>query len=75
MMNRQTIEQEALHLPVEDRALLAEKLLLSLDNLSKQEAEKLWAIEAQRRAAEINNGAVQLVSAEEVERRIQAILE
>ncbi len=73
-MNIQAIEQEVLHLPIEDRARLAEKLLSSLDNLSEQEIEKLWLGEAQRRAAEIDNGAVQLVSAEEVERRIQTIL-
>ena len=73
-MNIQAIEQEALHLPIEDRARLAEILLSSLDALSEQEIEKLWLVEAQRRAAEIDNGTVQLVSAEEVERRIQAIL-
>ncbi len=73
-MNIQAIEQEVLHLPIEDRARLAEKLLSSLDNLSEQENEKLWFVEAQRRAAEIDNGTVQLVSAEEVESKIQAIL-
>ena len=73
-MNIQAIEQEVLHLPIEDRARLAEILLSSLDALSEQEIEKLWLVEAQRRAAEIDNGTVQLVSAEEVERRIQAIL-
>ncbi len=74
-MNIQAIEQEVLHLPIEDRARLAEKLLSSLDALSEQEIEKLWLVEAQRRASEIDNGTVQLVSSEEVERRIQAILQ
>ena len=73
-MNIQAIEQEVLDLPIEDRARLAEKLLSSLDDLSEQEIEKLWLVEAQRRAVEIDNGTVQLVSAEEMERRIQAIL-
>jgi putative addiction module component (TIGR02574 family) len=73
-MNIQAIEQEVLHLPIEDRARLAEKLLSSLDDLSEQEIEKLWFVEAQRRVAEIDNGTVQLVSAEEMESRIQAIL-
>jgi putative addiction module component (TIGR02574 family) len=74
-MNIQTIEQEALNLPIEDRARLAETLLSSLDTLSELEAEKLWLIEAQRRSAEIDQGLVELVSAEEMERRIQAILQ
>jgi putative addiction module component (TIGR02574 family) len=73
-MNIQAIEQEILHLPIEERVRLAEKLLSSLDALSEPEIEKLWLVEAQRRAIEIETGTVQLVSAEEVERRIQAIL-
>jgi putative addiction module component (TIGR02574 family) len=74
-MNIQSIEQEVLHLPVEERARLAEILLSSLDELSEQEIEKLWLLEAQRRAAEIDNGTVQLISAEEMEQRLQAILQ
>ncbi len=74
-MTIQTIEQEALNLPIEDRARLAERLLSSLDDLTEAEAEKLWLMEAQRRADEIDQGLVELVSAEEMERRIQAILQ
>ena len=74
-MNPQTIEQEALNLPIEDRASLAEKLLSSLDALTEPEAERLWLMEAQRRCAEIDQGLVELVSAEEMEHRIQAILQ
>jgi len=74
-MNIQTIEYEALHLPIEYRARLAEKLLSSLDDLSEPEIEKLWLAEAQRRAAEIDSGKVQLISADEVERRILEVLQ
>jgi len=74
-MNIQTLEYEALHLPIEYRARLAEKLLLSLDDLSEPEIEKLWLTEAQRRAAEIDSGKVQLISADEVERRILKVLQ
>jgi len=74
-MNIQTIEQEALHLPIEYRARLAEKLLSSLDDLSEPEIEKLWLVEAQRRAAEIDSRKVQLISADEVERRILEVLQ
>jgi putative addiction module component (TIGR02574 family) len=73
-MKLKAIEEEALHLPIEERAKLAQRLLESLDELSEQEAEKLWLIEVQRRLQEIDEGKVQLVSAEEVERRIQARL-
>lgn len=74
-MNIQTIEYEALHLPIEYRARLAEKLLLSLDVLSEAEIEKLWLAEAQHRATEIDAGKIQLVSADEMERRIQDVLQ
>ena len=64
-MNLQTIEQEALNLPIEDRASLVEKLLSSFDALTEPEAERLWLMEAQRLYAEIAQGLVALVSAEE----------
>jgi putative addiction module component (TIGR02574 family) len=74
-MNIQILENEVLQLPIEDRARLAEKLLSSLDGLLEQEVEKIWLLEAQRRASEIDNGTVKLVSGEEMERKIQAILQ
>lgn len=73
-MEPNTIEQEALHLPIRDRAKLAHRLLESLDNLSESDAEELWLDEAKRRAEEIDQGKVNLVSAEELERRVQARL-
>ncbi|MGZ8219289.1 addiction module protein [Methylomagnum sp.] len=74
-MNIQSVEQAALKLPVEERAKLAEKLLSSLEDLPEAEAERLWWAESRRRAAEIDKGLVQLIPADEVDRRIQAILE
>lgn len=74
-MTLETIEKEALDLPVEERARLAEKLLSSLDALSETEVEQLWFREAQRRAEDIDQGLVEMVSAEELERRIRAVLQ
>jgi putative addiction module component (TIGR02574 family) len=68
------IEEEALQLPIRDRAKLAHRLLESLDDISAADAEQLWLEEAQRRAEEIDKGQVKLVSAEELERRVQARL-
>jgi putative addiction module component (TIGR02574 family) len=73
-MNASTIEEEALALPLQERAKLVERLLESLDNLPEQEAEALWLDVAERRAQEIDKGQVQLVTPEELERRIQARL-
>ncbi len=73
-MDSKTIEREALHLPTSERAKLAQKLLLSLDDLSESELEQLWLDEAERRAREIDDGLVQLVPAEEVSRKARTLL-
>lgn len=73
-MNTETIEHEALKLPMSARAALAHKLLESLDELSETEADELWMDEAERRAAEIDNGTVQLVPSDEVCRKARALL-
>ena len=73
-MNARMIEKEALGLPVEKRAKLAERLLESLDELSEAVIEKLWLSEAARRDAEIDEGKARLVTSEELERRVRARL-
>jgi len=73
-MNIETIRREALSLPVQERAQLAEQLLSSLDSLSETEIEQLWFQEAARRAAELDQGLVQRIPAEVVRREAQAIL-
>jgi putative addiction module component (TIGR02574 family) len=73
-MNASTIEEEALALPLKERAKLVERLLESLDDLPEREAEALWLDVVERRAREIDEGTVQLVTADELERRVQARL-
>ena len=73
-MDIQCLEHEALRLTPEDRAKLAQKLLLSLDTLSEEELGQAWLIEADRRAREIDRGDFQPISAEEVRRRARALL-
>ena len=45
-MNLKQIEAEALHLPEDQRAELAQKLLLSLDASSEKEIAEDWLVEA-----------------------------
>jgi putative addiction module component (TIGR02574 family) len=73
-MSPRTLENEALKLPAKARAKLAQKLLLSLDSLSEQEIEALWAEEALRRNAEIKTGKVPAVPADKVIKQIKARL-
>ena len=51
-MSIDELEAEALKLDPRNRARLAEKLLASLEDLSKEENARLWAEEAARRDAE-----------------------
>jgi putative addiction module component (TIGR02574 family) len=73
-MNAKRIEEEALHLSEEERAKLAQKLLLSLDAPSETEMTEDWLIEAHRRSRELDEGLVQPISAEEVRRKARALL-
>jgi putative addiction module component (TIGR02574 family) len=73
-MNTETIEQTVLHLPMQQRAELAHKLLLSLEDQSEDEISEAWRIEALRRSAEIDSGAVKTISAEEVSAAVRLLL-
>ncbi|MCY3956247.1 MAG: addiction module protein [Nitrospira sp.] len=73
-MNLKQIEDEALHLSEEERAELAQKLLLSLDVPTMDEIEEDWLIEARRRARELDEGIVQPIPADEVRKKARALL-
>lgn len=73
-MDRQKIEDEALHLSKEDRDLLIRRLVLSLDSPTPEDLRSEWLNEAQRRARELDEGEVQSVSADEVLRKARALI-
>ena len=73
-MKLKQIEDEILHLSEDERAELAEKLLLSLDEPPEEEIEEDWLVEEQRRARELDEGIVQPVPADEVRRKAQTLL-
>jgi putative addiction module component (TIGR02574 family) len=64
-----TVEQlaeEAMQLPADSRALLADKLVESLDFEMPDEIQKVWVAEAIRRRDEIRSGKVKPVPGNEV---------
>ena len=65
---------QALKLPTEARAQLADLLVESLDASDIGRIEQLWVTEALRRRDEIRSGIVQPVSSEEAASRIRNIL-
>ena len=73
-MDSKTLQEAALSLPPDERAALAEKLLLSLDEPSDDELERSWLSEAARRARELDRGDVRAIPAEEVRRKARSLL-
>ena len=63
-----TIEQiadEALSLPSEARALLADRLVESLDPTENGYIRKLWASEALKRRDDVRSGRIKTIPSEE----------
>ena len=73
-MSIKEIEAAVLKLAPKDRARLAGKLLESLEDLSEEENEIIWAQEAERRDVALNSSADRSRSAKSVLRRARAKL-
>ena len=69
-MNAKDVIDEAISLPVEERAFIVDSLLRSL-NRPEQEIDKEWTEVAHRRLDEIRSEAVNCVSGEAVFERIR----
>ena len=63
------LKAEALRLNPEERAELASELLVSLDELSEPEVERMWLEEAMRRDAALDSGATRRARGRGVRRR------
>jgi len=66
--------QSAMNLRPEDRALLAERLLSSLDDLGPEEQDRVWGNEALRRLDDYREGKASAIDAEEVHREARKLL-
>ena len=64
MKTKQLID-EAISLPVEERALVVDSLLRSL-NPPESEIDKIWSKEARRRLDELKSGQVKAIPGDEV---------
>lgn len=69
------LAEEAMALPAQARAQLADLLVESLDSQEMGSIDQLWAAEAVRRRDEVRSGKVTTVSAAEAQQRIQRIVE
>jgi hypothetical protein len=62
----QECEAQVMSLPINERAILADHLITSLDLLNDSENERLWIDEAERRYQEYKNGNISARSAANV---------
>ena len=75
MLSIEQLTQEALSLPSASRALLAEKLIESLEFDTDPVIQAAWSTEAKKRRDEILSGAVQPVPGEEALAQVRRLLE
>lgn len=73
-MKLEELEAQVMKLRLEERATLAEKLILSLDAPTDSENLLLRVAEAERRLKELRKGTVMDIPAEEVFRRVRAAI-
>ena len=73
-MSTDELRSEALALPSEKRAELAQALLESLHGDADSDAEVMWLAELDRRAEAVADGTAKLVSWDEARERIAARL-
>ncbi len=67
----QAILEQALKLPSNERAAVAEQLIQSLDPIQETDVEQAWQQEVQRRLTEFENGEATTIPWEEVQRRLK----
>jgi hypothetical protein len=70
-MTVEQIAMEALSLPSEARALLADRLVESLDPAEDGHLGRLWAAEALRRRDEVRKGLVRTIPGEKALERVR----
>ncbi len=72
MMQHDEILQAALSLPETERAMIADRLLLSLDATAQREIDALWAQEAEARIEAYEAGDIGAVPGDQVFAAIRA---
>ena len=62
---------EVMSLPPDARAIVADRLLMSLDSPRRKEIDILWAEEVERRVRQIETGEVKPIPGEDVFKEIR----
>jgi hypothetical protein len=75
MRSIEQLTEELLSLPNESRALLADKLIESLEFDTDSTIQEVWVAEAKRRRAEIRDGSVQPIPGEDALAQVRRLIE
>ena len=70
----ESLAEQALKLPSESRARLADLLVESLDADEIGRIDQLWTAEAKRRRDEVRSGRVKTVPGDQARRRVRDLL-
>ena len=73
-LNWEEIADEAMALPSESRARLADRLVESLDVAELGTIDNLWVAEAIRRRDEVRSGSVATVDGDDAPRKVRSAL-
>lgn len=73
-MSFEELVEHAMALPTESRALLADRLVESLDAAEMSRIDRVWAAEAQRRLEDVRQGRVKTIPGEEALARVRRSL-
>jgi putative addiction module component (TIGR02574 family) len=72
--NVDRLAEQAMKLPGESRARLADLLVESLDAEELGQIDRLWLAEAKRRRDEVRSGEVKTIPGDEVRRRVRSAI-
>jgi hypothetical protein len=75
MRSIEQLTEEILSLPSASRALLAEKIVESLEFDTDPKIQAAWVTEAKRRRNEVKNGDIQPIPGEEALTQVRQLLE
>jgi Putative addiction module component len=75
MRSIEQLMEEIMSLPSASRALLADKLVESLEFDIDSTIQTVWVAEAKRRRDEVRNGSVQTISGEDALARVRRLIE
>ena len=73
-MTVEQIAEQALALPSESRALLADKLVESLDTAALSQIDRTWLAQAKRRRDDVRSGKVQTIAGDEALAKVRGTL-